>query len=1137
MSHWQKIREEASRLRQEVYTSFDLNSGILTNPENLIDSALEYLELEFSPEHPDSANLYKSLAVLEDDVIYFNNHLPRWFKNYCIAHEIGHFVLHNISTHCAADDLEDFSSDDETPSAAKQVKGYGARERREREANLFALEFLLPCDVLRQSFLTENLNAEAISKIVGLPSDMVAGQLARALLTPLQPPKEEREVRDFDLDDSQRAAAETDRCPVLIAAGPGTGKTQTLIKRILFLLEKGTSPHKILALTFSNRATEEMRERIAAVRPNEAKQMKIMTFHSFGLDILRRFYEEASLDNDSELLDKIDALLFLEKNLVSINLEHYQSLHEPTQNLPAILAAISRAKDELVTPAQYLALAEKMAADAENDEDSEKAAKAIETALVYEFYQNHLTRHKLLDFGDLIFRAVKLLQQNESIRQSLQNEFDAVLVDEFQDVNRACGVLLKEVVGDGTGLWAVGDLRQSIYRWRGASPANIRLFAQDFPNAETLSLENNYRSKSAIINTFSVFAGQMKAASEDVFCNWRASREEGAEEHFPVSVDLSDSLATEAETLANNILSYRENGIAYKEQAVICRTHNQLNSFAETLSRRGIPIFYLGELFEREEIRDLLALLDLRHSKHGHALVRIGHFPEYNLPLEDIQLILGFIREQEISFLEILENSEIAVKLSSDGQIAWEKIKNHLLKLKDDFSAWKFLSEYLFNQSQYLRFLISDEDIQSEQKLLAIYQFLNFTGNLEKRFASFGSEQIPEFLRYVKKLAWFGEDKNFSQIPSVAENLDAVRLLTVHSAKGLEFRAVYLPYLGAGKIPSNRKGQICPAPQGMLASSEDFHDEEEECLFFVAMSRARDHLHLSRSLVYGSGNSKESKFLTVLAEHLPVARSFASTDDSQIKQIENLVESYANQIYYSADLDRYLRCPRDYYYTNLLGLKGKGDVSVYLKFHSCVYDTIYSLQTIRKLENIEVTEQTALSRLQEFWQAANLDDHAYSPIYKKKAEEIVRVMCDKITQSTNEILRKSYEIQLENGTIRVRPDAVEIFEEGGEKRVVVRRYRTGKSPKEAKIDNVDALMLEAVQQKYPEAKSTVQKIFLTDNISQDVPVSKKVLGNRLKKYQNAINGIGSNQFPADPSEDNCPHCSHFFVCPSGEHKI
>jgi superfamily I DNA/RNA helicase len=1136
MSHWQKIREEAARLRREVCASFGLSSSSLINPETIVDSALEYLELDFSPEHPDSANLHKSLAVLEDDVIYFNNHLPRWFKNYCIVHEIGHFVLHRTSAHCAESDLEGLGADDETPSAAKQVKGYGARERREREANLFALEFLLPCDVLRQSFLAENLNAEAIGSIAGLPSDIVAGQLARALLTPQQSPGEEKEVKTFDLDDSQRAAAETDRCPVLIAAGPGTGKTQTLIKRILFLLEKGTAPHKILALTFSNRATEEMRERIAAVRPNEAKQMKIMTFHSFGLDILRRFYDEAGLDNDSELLDKIDALLFLEKNLVSINLLHYQSLHEPTQNLPAILAAISRAKDELITPAKYLALAEKMALEAENDEDAEKAAKAIETALAYEFYQNHLAQEKLLDFGDLIFRAVKLLQENESIRQSLQSEFEAVLVDEFQDVNRACGVLLKEVAGDGKGLWAVGDLRQSIYRWRGASPANIRLFAQDFPNAETLSLENNYRSKRAIINIFSAFAGQMKAASEDVFCNWQATREEVVEELFPVSVDLSDSLATEAETLADNILSYRENGVAYKEQAVICRTHNQLNSFAKTLSEKGIPIFYLGELFEREEIRDLLALLDLRQSKHGHALVRVGNFAEYNLPLADIQLILDFIREQEISFFEILENSEIAVKLSAAGQIGWEKLKSHLLRLKDDFSAWKFLSEYLFNHSQYLRFLISANDIQSEQKLLAVYQFLNFTGNLKNRFAVFGSEQIPEFLRYVKKLAWFGEDKNFSQIPGAAENLDAVRLLTVHSAKGLEFRAVYLPYLGAGKIPSNRKGQICPAPSGMISTPEDFHDEEEECLFFVAMSRARDHLHLSRSLVYGTGNSKESKFLTVLAEHLPIARNFVSTDNSRTEQVENSVESYANQIYYSADLDRYLRCPRDYYYTNLLGLKGKGDVSVYLKFHSCVYDTIYSLQTIRKLENIEVTEETALSRLQEFWQAANLDEHAYSPIYKKKAEEIVRVMCDKIARSSNEILRKSYEVRLENGAIRVRPDAVEIFEEEGEKHVAIRRYRTGKSPKEVKVDNVDALMLEAAQQKYPEAKSFVQKIYLTDNISQDVPVSKKVLANRLKKYQDAIDSINSNQYPAEPSEDNCPHCSHFFVCPSGEHK-
>jgi DNA helicase-2/ATP-dependent DNA helicase PcrA len=1135
MSHWQKIREEASRLRREICAASGFEYRTLIYPETLIDSALEHLELDFSPEHPDSANLYKSLAVLEDGVIYFNNHLPRWFKNYCIAHEIGHFVLHETSTHCSEDDLEDFSDAEESISAVKHVKGYGARERREREANLFALEFLLPCDVLREIFLDEKLNAQAIGKIAGLPSEVVAGQLARAILTP-QTHQEEKEAKEFDLDESQKVAAETDRCPVLIAAGPGTGKTQTLIKRILFLLARGTPAHKILALTFSNRATEEMRERIAAVRPNEAKQMKIMTFHSFGLDILRRFYEEAGLNNDSELLDKIDALLFLEKNLLSINLEHYQSLHEPTQNLPAILSAISRAKDELITPARYLLLAEKMAAEAESDEDKEKASKAVETARVYEFYQNHLDREKLLDFGDLIFRAVTLLKENESIRLSLRSEFDAILVDEFQDVNRACGVLLKEIAGNGDSLWVVGDLRQSIYRWRGASPANIRLFAEDFPDARTLSLENNYRSKGEIIKIFGEFAKQMRAASANVFCSWRANRDEDSADSSAVSVELSDSLDTEAETLANNILGYHENGIAYKEQAVICRTHNQLNSFAEALSKKGIPIFYLGELFEREEICDLLALLDLRHSQHGHSLVRVGNFPEYNLPLADIQVILDFVREQDVMFFDVLETGEIAEKLSPAGRDGWEKLSTHLRKLiKDDVSAWKFLSEYLFNHSQYLRYLISDKDIQKEQKLLALYQFLNFAGSMESRFAAFGKEQVPEFLRYVKKLAWFGEDKNFSQIPSVAENLDAVRLLTVHSAKGLEFHAVYLPYLGAGKIPSNRKGQICPPPLGMLAAAEDYHDEEEECLFFVAMSRARDHLHLSRSLVYGSGNSNESKFLSVLAKNLPAAKHFESASTSQVSGVENPVQSNAGQIFYSGDMDRYMRCPRDYYYTNILGLKAKSDASIYLKFHSCVYDTIHSLQTIRQLEHLEVTEETALSRLREFWREANMDEHAYSPIYKKKAEQIVRVMCAKIARSRNEILRKSFEIRLENGTIRVRPDAIEIYEDAGEKHVAIRRYRTGKSPKEVKVDDIDALMLEAVQRRYPEAKSLIQKIYLTDNVAKDVSVSKKILANRLKKYQEAIDGIMANQFPAEPGEDNCPHCPHFFICPSGEH--
>ena len=477
MSHWQKIRDAATALRSEVCAATNLNENELYPAEQFLEHSAEYLELEFIPEHPDSVNLSGALAVLEDDCVYYNNHLKKWYKSFCIAHEVGHHRLHHRSVHCTQNEIQNFESEADSNSATEKIVGYGAGDRREREANLFALELLLPCAVLRHIFLEDNLNARQIAAITEMPTEVVAGQLARALLVP----SAERETTEIktkrhELNQSQKRAAETMKCPTLVYAGPGTGKTQTLTTRINHLIEQGIEPKRILALTFSNKAAEEMRERIGKINETAAAQMPVLTFHAYGLDILRAFWIEAELDPRSNLLDKIDALLHLEKNLNHLQLEHYQSLVEPTQNLAAILGAISRAKDELCPPEEYRILGEKMLAEAKQSDNEElilKAEKVLETARVYEFYQKYLDEEKLLDFGDLVYRAVRLLRENESVKREVRGKYDAILVDEFQDVNRACGVLLKEIAGDGKGLWTVGDLRQSIYRWRGASPANI----------------------------------------------------------------------------------------------------------------------------------------------------------------------------------------------------------------------------------------------------------------------------------------------------------------------------------------------------------------------------------------------------------------------------------------------------------------------------------------------------------------------------------------------------------------------------------------------------------------------------------------------------------------------------------------
>ena len=272
-------------------------------------------------------------------------------------------------------------------------------------------------------------------------------------------------------DVSQTNASRTEICPTLLEAAPGTGKTRTLIERICFLLkEKTVAPESILALTFSNKAAEEMRERIGgAVDKDTAAKIYTTTFHAFGLEILRKYHNAANLTASAPIIDRITAIELLEEKLLSLRLKHFQNLREPLENLPKILGTISRAKDELVTAEDFQTLSEAQFARAETPVEREAAEKCLETAGVYRIYDELLRKRNLLDYGDLVFRAVCLLRENLAIREAVNEEFSHVLVDEYQDVNRAGAEFLRLVSNKGKGVWAVGDARQAIYRWRGAA--------------------------------------------------------------------------------------------------------------------------------------------------------------------------------------------------------------------------------------------------------------------------------------------------------------------------------------------------------------------------------------------------------------------------------------------------------------------------------------------------------------------------------------------------------------------------------------------------------------------------------------------------------------------------------------------
>lgn len=1230
MSHWSDIRAQARRRHLEVRRFAGQAAPHLAGAELSTAQLLSYAETMTGivrvPLASGDPLLYGAQATLDDGFIYYNAETEPWLALYYQAHEFAHHWLHKDNSSCAKADVDFAASEDKSLYGVNRIEAYGPQQRRETEANVFAREFLLPANVLRQWFIGENLNAAQIAARAGVGLDFTLHALAHALLAPdiersHEPDVENISTNDvspttkdaaitideqtlttnqqtqlpFTLDDSQRAAAHSRHTPLLVAAGPGTGKTRALVGRILHLLNENVAPGEILALTFSNKAAEEMRERVGRFAPdaqnnaNIASKIWMGTFHAFGLEILRRYWQAAGLAPRPRVLDPVDALFILERHLPQLRLDHYQNLHEPATHLSHILAAISRAKDELVSPDKYHRLASEMLerAQAASDEEAiRKAERAVEVARVYEFYQNHLEREGLLDFGDLIFRTVRLLREKEGARKEIQAEYRHVLVDEYQDVNRACGVLLGLVKERGEGLWVVGDTRQAIYRWRGAAPAQVRHFLKDFPHGRIQSLTINYRSLPPILKLVSALAAQMsvsaqmKNSDDDAvtvtsradFAAWHAHRQEAVcdaqdtnhatNEKSAVRFEIATDAEAEARELARLIKQRARGGVPFRHQAIICRKHSQLVKFARGLEAEGVPALYLGDIFERSEVRDLLALLALVSGKSGRTLPRVARFPEYDIPLGEVRRMLQAAKDAGGEVFEL----DAPVENPSTGATGAGRLAFHLKRVAHVSSAWKLLAHYLFVHSRYLQPLLADESVAGVQRRLAIRQLLQFLHNEEERAieATNDVDARRAILRYVRRLKSFSEDKNLRQVPASAEDLDAVRLTTVHGAKGLEWSCVYLPHLGKGHFPNRRKHEHCPPPVGMIETFMsdaahgtkekddepdahiDAHLEEEECLFFVAVSRARDQLCLSRAERYGGASSKASEFLERIEIRLPRSANSAATwrvetPDAAVPIQSNAVPqpSVSKPRFTERQLNTYLKCPRKYFYEQRLYLSGKSEEAAYLRFHICVYEVLGWLTTEciagRLSEaSADVFQQQGQARLTELWREKGLAGHVYETIYREQAALMVERAVRHFSRARGQLFHQTWTIERPHAFISVAPDYMELIEETTGATLLFRHTRTGKPPAKPTDDDLYALYHAIAAEHFLHAQTRIEILYLSTDEIIELNLKERTIMTRLKHYDDAISGIIREEFPPDPSAHLCPQCAHFFTCPKAE---
>lgn len=1071
---------------------------------------------------PDDPLLDGGVASYNRDVqrIYFSNATEPALAAFHIAHEFAHHWLDNASIECQRSEIDEATPAEPDMSLVGEADAYSPKERAEAQANLFAREFLLPRDKLRAHYLDTPATAQSIATLLGIPHFLVMQQLADALLLP--PERSRTSPRtEPDPDPSQLRAIDAGEGPYRVRASPGTGKTRTLVGRVKKLVSDGIDPGAILVLTYSNLAAQDLANRIRSAIGEASVAIWTGTFHAYGLELLRKFSIEAGFKEQPRLLDRAGALAVLEELLPDSALEHFLDLRDPMRKLREIAELISRAKDELAAPHRYEELAQTMLASADEDERA-AGARHLEVARVYDLYEKRLRMKDLVDFGDLIARPIELFREKPSVRDSARMLRAHVLVDEYQDMNRASALLLKDLVVPSKGPWVVGDPRQSIYRFRGASPINMTRFAEDFPGAETSDLCVNYRSGGRLVRTFETFGAGM--AGHEPLAKIDAKKGEAIGR-----LDYNVAATREAEFvgIAGALQQFLENGDgAFVDQAVIARSHTTLARLSRHLESSGIPCLYFGDFFERPEIRDLLSLLSLVGEPRGLGFYRVAQLANYQIPPDDIAKIMAWRREQRALMLDIVRRHDEIPGLSVDGRTAVAKLAADIGDVEYATPVHHVLLTYLFGGARHLIPLLVDTSVPAQQRRLAIYHLLQFAFAFR---APGGSNPKRAFLEHVRRLEILDEEKQLRQLPAAATGIDAVRMMTVHASKGLEFPVVHIPSLTSRHFPTNR-AETNPPPKGLVDDSGLMSREaEEESLFFVALSRAERALSLSRAIHNGGGawaNVPPSPFLNRISKHLDRTVGIAPNwHDEGVLPADHpkLIALLEKTTWPVTSLETYLDCPRRFYYEDVLDLGRDGSAPPYVSFHSALQASIGAL---RELPTPDARHQAAGGRLAADWSERGPIGDKLEPLYRAAAEQMIGMAIDLLEGRS---LPTALSFNLVEGiTLTCRAD--HIGETGGQ--ILIRRLKAGRLNKSESDRTRYILMQAAVQNAHAGATVRFEHASLWDGSCKDKTSSKKKIQSELQELRDAIDRIATGDFPPAPSDYGCPRCPYYFICPS-----
>ena len=684
------------------------------------------------------------------------------------------------------------------------------------------------------------------------------------------------------LNEAQRRAVTHDTGPLLIVAGAGTGKTTVITRRIAWLIAtRRARPDEILALTFTDKAAAEMEERVDTLVPYGYADVEIATFHAFGDRILREHALEIGLTPDFRVLNRAEQTIFFRDRLFELPLAHYRPLGDPTRHLQALITLISRCKDEDISPEEYQAHAGRLereaAAAVDYEEARERAAQQRELAATYAKYEELMTRDGCVDFGDQIVQVLRLLRRRPYVLGAYQRRFRYILVDEFQDTNHAQFELVKLLAARHSNVAVVGDEDQAIYRFRGAAISNILGFLDVYHDAAQIVLTENYRSTQEILDgAYRLIVHNNPDRLEVRNGIDKRLTAVAGRGHLPVHWHYETG-TQEADAVAETIREKIAAGIWKPDDvAILVRGNADADQFLRSLNVKSVPWTFSGNsgLYDRPEIRLLIAFLRaLVHTDESVSLHYLASSDLYEVPIVDLTRCSTHADRRHVHLFDVLrragEISELRDQISEAGHAAIRHLVGDLeryMELGREMPTGELLYQFI-RDSGWLMRLYREETARDVAEAKNITKFFD---RVQAAARTLRYDNVREFVKHLDALIDAGED------PAVAEadvETPAVRVLTVHKAKGLEFPVVFLVNLVQEKFPSRRRRDALDLPIDMMKAvlpTGDYHQQEERRLFYVGMTRARRELYLTSASDYGG--TRERKVSQFVLEALDLLR-------------------------------------------------------------------------------------------------------------------------------------------------------------------------------------------------------------------------------------------------------------------------